>query len=106
MASSVRSEGLSSPLGAIFVPSEQAYNFAIYSRFATAVKLLLFGLDDFVNPVASFGFDPLRHKTARVWHLRIPQSDLKGAFYYAYQIDGPLESNGRFERHAFNKSKI
>jgi isoamylase len=106
MSSPTLSEGSSSPLGATFVPSEQAYNFAIYSRFATAIKVLLFGPDDLVNPVASFEFDPRYHKTARVWHLRIAQSLLKGALYYAYQIDGPLESNGRFERHAFNKSKI
>jgi glycogen operon protein len=106
MATTVQDEGSPSPLGASYLPFEQAYNFALYSRFATAVKLLVFGPDDFVTPLASFTFDPLQHKTVRVWHMRVAQSDLKGALYYAYQVDGPPESNGRFERHAFNKDKI
>ena len=100
MATTVQDEGSPSPLGASYLPFEQAYNFALYSRFATAVKLLVFGPDDFVTPLASFTFDPLQHKTVRVWHMRVAQSDLKGALYYAYQVDGPPESNGRFERHA------
>ena len=35
-------EGSAYPLGATWVPDEQAYNFALYSKHATKVTLLLF----------------------------------------------------------------
>jgi glycogen operon protein len=46
-------EGAPSPFGATWIESEQSYNFAIYSKHAGAVTLLLYSEDDVVNPVYS-----------------------------------------------------
>ncbi len=81
--------GAPSPLGATRVENFWAYNFALYSRDAADVTLLLYNDHDFVNPVYQYRFDYLFNKTGRVWHCWVP-FDLAGeARYYAYRIDGP-----------------
>jgi len=42
MSSWFSQEGEAFPLGATWIRDEQAYNFALYSKHATAVTLLLF----------------------------------------------------------------
>jgi glycogen operon protein len=39
----------------------------------------------------------LRHRTGRVWHLRLPLGDLGAARYYAYSVDGPPGNGNRFD---------
>jgi isoamylase len=81
--------GAPSPLGATRVEDFWAYNFALYSRDATDVTLLLYNEHDFVNPIYEYRFDYRVNKTGRVWHCWVP-FDLAGdAKYYAYHIDGP-----------------
>ena len=43
-------EGLPFPLGVSWCADDEAYNFAIYSKHATAVRLLLFAADDLATP--------------------------------------------------------
>jgi len=92
-------EGSPSPLGATWVAEEQAYNFALYSRNATSVKLLLFSADDYANPMASYQLCYLRNKSGHIWHCRIPAAQVPGARYYAYQVDGPNDpgTGNRFD---------
>jgi len=99
-------EGSPSPLGPTWIAEERAYNFAIYSKYATNVTLLLYHPDDVVSPIFRYQFDHFRNKTGRVWHARIPRSQMHDAKYYAYSVDGPRASGGRFERHAFDPQKI
>src|SRR3972149_8697915 len=99
-------EGSPSPLGPTWITEERAYNFAIYSKYATNVTLLLYHPDDVVSPIFRYQFDHFRNKTGRVWHARIPRSQMHDAKYYAYSVDGPRASGGRFERHAFDPQKI
>jgi isoamylase len=99
-------EGSPVPLGATWLAAERAYNFALYSKYAESVTLLLYRPGDLIHPVLAYPCDPSRNKTARIWHIRIPEERIKGARYYAYSIDGPLPSGDRFERHAFNPRKI
>jgi isoamylase len=99
-------EGSANPLGAAWIAEEQAYNFAIYSKYASSVTLLLFGPEDFVTPVLTYGFDSFKNKTGRVWHARIPKREMGDARYYAYSIEGPPPSGDRFERHAFDPQKV
>ncbi|MHB8677495.1 MAG: glycogen debranching protein [Candidatus Acidiferrales bacterium] len=99
-------EGDPNPLGASWIACEQAYNFAIYSKYATNVTLLLYHANDVINPAFSYHFDHFKNKTGRVWHARITKSEMGDARYYAYSIDGPPPSGERFERHAFNPLKI
>jgi len=99
-------EGSPTPLGVSWIAAEQAYNFALYSKYADTVTLLLYEPEDLVNPILTYPLDPLRNKTGRVWHARIPRSEMQEAKYYAYSIDGPPPSGGQFERHAFRPEKI
>src|SRR5690348_1114719 len=61
-------EGGLAPPGATWLETEQAWNFALFTRHARGVTLLLYNAEDFVHPVLELQLDPLRHKTARVWH--------------------------------------
>jgi isoamylase len=99
-------EGSTTPLGVTWIPADNSYNFALYSKYAESVTVLLYRPDDVIHPTCSYHFDGLKHKTGRIWHARIPKSEMPEARYYAYSIDGPPPSGNRFERHAFNPNKI
>ena len=90
-------EGSAQPLGATWIESERAYNFALYSRHATAVTLLLYGADDFVTPLHQQALTHLRHRSGRVWHCRITEAQVPAARYYAYVVDGPNGDGQRFD---------
>lgn len=96
-------EGSPAPLGVAFIESEQAYNFALYSKHATSVTLLLYGENDFVNPVLEYSFTYPANKTGRVWHCRIPAASMTGAKYYAYKVEGPFQPE---EGYRFDPDKI
>jgi isoamylase len=84
-----RAEGVPVPLGATWIEDEQAYNFALYSRHATGVTLLLYAEDDLVTPVYQQRLDPYTNKTQAIWHCWVPAASATGARYYAYRVDGP-----------------
>ena len=74
-------EGLPFPLGPARIEEEDAYNFALYSKHAESVTLLLYTERDIVNPVLAYRFDYLKNKTGRVWHCRIPLVSMRGPSY-------------------------
>jgi isoamylase len=39
-------EGSAAPLGATWIANEEAFNFALYSKYASEVKLLLYSRED------------------------------------------------------------
>jgi isoamylase len=98
-------EGLPCPLGATRIEEEDACNFALYSKHAQSVTLLLYTENEIVNPILAYRFDYLKNKSGRIWHCRIPLAPMQGATYYAYSVEGP-EPNGRFEWHWFDHDKI
>ncbi|MBM4088223.1 MAG: glycogen-debranching protein, partial [Planctomycetes bacterium] len=98
-------EGAASPLGATWIAEENAYNFAIYSKHATRVVLLLFQTGDLSQPVVQVPLNHLRNKSSRIWHCRLRKEDMKGARFYAYRMDGP-RTNGAYEHHAFDPEKV
>jgi glycogen operon protein len=98
-------EGSPLPLGVVWVADERAYNFALYSKHAERVVLLVYGEADLADPVARFELDYLHHKSGRVWHTRVAESELRGARYYAYSVAGPPPSS-RVEWHAFDAEKV
>ena len=69
-----RRDGAPTPLGATWIEEEQAYNFAVYSKHAEAVTLLLFSESDFAAPIVNIPFEFPRNKTRRMWHARCPLS--------------------------------
>ncbi|QDU09786.1 glycogen debranching protein [Gimesia aquarii] len=98
-------EGSPVHLGETWIPSENAFNFAIYSKHAEHVSLLFFTEENLNEPVFVFQFEPHRNKTAEIWHCRISAVEIEHAKYYAYQIDGP-PPEAPFERHAFDPEKL
>ena len=94
-------EGSCCPLGVTWIASRQAYNFALYSRWAYAVCLLLFRDRNDSRPVLTVPLVHPGHKTGRVWHCLLPETCLDGARYYAYQVDGPSGPG-----HCFDLNKV
>jgi glycogen operon protein len=86
-----RAEGLPSPLGATWNARARGWNFAIYSKHATSITLLLYGRDEFIKPLYRFRLDHLIHKSGRVWHCWLAEDVIPGAAYYAYSVDGPYD---------------
>ena len=95
-----QAEGSPLPLGVTWIEEEQAFNFAVHSEHAESVTLLLYSATDFVNPHLTFHFDFLRNKSGRVWHCRIPVTEIGEARYYAYSVSG----NGQL--HSFDPQKV
>ncbi|MGH8067105.1 MAG: glycogen debranching protein [Candidatus Entotheonellia bacterium] len=98
-------EGAPFPQGVTWIEDEQAYNFALYSKHADSVTLLLYREDDVVHPILATRLDYRHHKSWRIWHCRLPKAALHGAQYYAYVVSGP-RPRGRFEWHHFDPQKI
>ncbi|HUI43311.1 MAG TPA: isoamylase [Terriglobia bacterium] len=96
-------EGSPSPLGVTWIEAEQAFNFALYSKDATSVTLLLYGPGDVTLPVFTHAFDPLTNKSGRVWHCRLEAVSFLGATYYAYQVAG---RNAPGQGQRFDDQKI
>jgi glycogen operon protein len=98
-----RDEGSVGPLGATWLPAERAWNFALYSRYATEVTLLLYGEKDFVKPVLELRLDPFTNKTGRIWHRFVTQDSAPTARYYAYRVQGPWDPA---QGHRFDAQKV
>lgn len=96
-------EGSPAPLGVSWVETEAAYNFALYSKHATAVKLLLYSEIDLSIPTYEYQLDPLANKTGRIWHCRLPKRAIPDARYYGYQVIGPDKPD---EGHRFDPQKV
>jgi glycogen operon protein len=101
----VATEGSPFPLGANRVELDSAWNFALYSKDAERVTLLLYTDADLVNPVVTYRFDHLRNKSGRIWHCRVPLASIRGARYYAYSVAGPPPQDGQ-AWHCFDPDKV
>ena len=98
-------EGASFPLGVSWVEKERAFNFAIYSKHAESVELLLYRDDELRRPAHVFRFDYLKNKSGTIWHQRITENLLRDIRYYAYRIKGPRPGPG-FSWHTFDSEKL
>ena len=74
-------------MGVTWVPSLRAWNFALYSRRAAGVTLLLYA-DDPVLPIFEQRLNPRINKSGRIWHYWVPADHVKGAAFYAYRVEG------------------
>ena len=86
-----RAEGSVLPFGATWIESVEAYNFSIYSEFATSVSLLLYGEKNLTEPLKVYPFAFPANKTSRIWHIMVPFAEIEGARYYAFKIAGPFD---------------
>ncbi|HEY5947400.1 MAG TPA: isoamylase [Kofleriaceae bacterium] len=105
MTSWAAAEGLPYPLGVSWCEEDRAYNFALYSKHATSVRLLLFAEQDFATPRADIALAPLVNKSGRVWHCRVSEAVANECTYYGYVVEGPAPA-GPFEVHAFHREKL
>ncbi len=93
------------PLGVQWIAQEHAYNFAIYSKNATRIELLLFGESEFDQPVVKVELAPRFHKSGPVWHARLQAEQMAATKYYAYRIEGPPPTQG-YDLHQFDSQKL
>jgi pullulanase/glycogen debranching enzyme len=57
-------EGLPYPLGVTWSEIDRAYNFAVYSKHATSVRLLLFDDGDYATPRVELSLEPSTNPVA------------------------------------------
>jgi len=97
-----QTEGSPLPLGATWIQADQAFNFAVHAEHAESVTLLLYAATDLINPLLSYRFDFLRNKSGRIWHCRIPLSEIGEARFYGYSVSGEAVSS----IHSFDPQKV
>lgn len=97
-----RDEGAPTPFGASWNEAGKAWNFALFSRHATEMTLLLYG-DEAARPVFQYALNPLRNKTGPIWHCSVPESRAPGARYYAWRVAGPSDAG---QGHRFDAEKV
>ena len=100
-----QAEGTPLPLGATWMEEEQSFNFAVHAEHAESVTLLFFSSTDLVNPLLTFRFDFLRNKSGRIWHCRLPITEIGDARYYAYSVSGQNISQNTPQLHSFDPQK-
>jgi glycogen operon protein len=93
------------PLGVSWKADEDAWNFALYSKHAERVSLVVYGETDWTRPLLCRELDFRQHKSGPIWHCRLAHSETPGARYYAYRIDGP-RPGPQFDWHAFDAEKL
>jgi len=91
--------GVPLPLGA----SERCggVNFALFSRHATRITLLLFNAPADAEPSCTFELNPMHHRTGDIWHAWI--AGLGQGVIYAWRVDGPYQPA---QGHRFNAHKV
>jgi len=75
-------------------------NFAIFSRYASRVRLELFDHPEDAAPARVIDLDSAHNRTGDVWHVWI--SGIGSGQFYAYRVDGPYEP-GKGHRFNFNR---
>lgn len=89
------SRGNALPLGSSITP--QGVNFAIFSKHATDVSLVLFARGE-DEPIVEIPLDPKQHKTGDIWHICIRGIDpLK--IRYGYKMDRIPNENPNIHRY-------
>jgi isoamylase len=93
----VAETGKALPLGASLIHG--GVNFALFSRNATAVTLIVFESADKNSPRLEIPLDKKKHKTGNIWHCFI--RGLQAGTCYLYRADGPFfpERGQRFNPH-------
>ncbi len=75
------------PLGATL--HHHYTQFAIFSRHAEQVWLMLFDQADQTHPSQEFALDPIHNRTGDIWHIAV--SGVKAGQCYLYRMTGPQQ---------------
>jgi glycogen operon protein len=76
-------------------------NFAIFSRRASCVQLVLFDHSEDASAARVIDLDPARNRTGDVWHVWI--KGIGPGQFYGYRVDGPYEPH---EGYRFNFNRL
>jgi glycogen operon protein len=76
-------------------------NFAIFSRYASRVRLELFSHPEDATPSRTIDLDSARHRTGDIWHVWV--KGIGSGQLYAYRVDGPYKPS---EGHRFNFKRL
>jgi glycogen operon protein len=81
------------------VKTETGVNFAVFSRHASSITLILFENHRPDSPRREIRLDPKRNKTGDIWHCHI--RGLRAGACYLYRAEGPYqpEKGERFNSH-------
>ncbi len=91
--------GVPLPLGTYALGA--GVNFALFSRYASRVRLELFDHPEDARAARVIDLDPARNRTGDVWHVWI--QGMRPGQLYGYRVDGPYQpENG----HRFNFKKL
>ncbi len=86
------------PFGA--TPHDRGTQFAVFSRHATSVALLLFDNPDAASPSREIRLDPRLNRTGDAWHIDV--AGLGPGALYLYRVDGPWQPE---QGHLFNPDR-
>jgi glycogen operon protein len=75
--------------------------FAVFSRHAAGVSLLLFERLEDAEPYQTIELDAMHNRTGDIWHIWV--EGVSAGQFYAYRVDGPYRPA---EGHRFNKHKL
>jgi glycogen operon protein len=86
------------PYGAVL--HDKGVQFVVYSRSATAMRVLLYDRADDPEPVEAIALDPAKDRWGDIWSIFVP--GLKPGQLYHFQADGPFdpERGQRFDGQA------
>ncbi len=90
-----------SPLPLGILERGAGVNFAIFSRYASRVRLELFDHPEDKAPARAIDLDSERHRTGDVWHVWV--KGIGPGQLYAYRVDGPYKPSAG---HRFNFNKL
>ncbi len=76
-------------------------NFAVFSRNATSIILLLFKKGN-PKPITEIPLDPKINRTGDIWHILV--LGIESSLRYGYRADGPFDPTGI--GHRFNEENI
>ena len=100
MKNSIRKKaGVPLPLGSTLTP--QGINFALFSRHAESVSLVIAPYPERPDWI-EYRLDPSIHKTGDIWHILLADAPLD--LRYGYRINGSHDPNGK--GHSFDHSHI
>ncbi len=95
----IQKAGSPLPLGSTITP--QGINFALFSRHAESISLVV--VPDPERPEKiEFSLDPSIHKTGDIWHILLGNAPLH--LRYGYRITGPYDPEGT--GHAFDGNLV
>ena len=91
--------GIPTPLGATVLSA--GVNFAVFTKYAAAVQLLLFDGAADAAPAHVIDLDPAVNRTSYYWHIFVPH--LGPGQTYAWRVQGPSRPG---DGHRFDGEKI